>query len=114
VSSAFNSPPRFSACLVVVPVAGRLLFLLMWGISNNYFVLASWMDSVFFVFENIKMWRGTDHLIACHEEYNLFGWWLLKSVCNKTTCLSMHVFVCRFPLSLSTVLAFRCLATSRR
>ena len=55
VSSAFNSPPSFSACLVVVPVAGRLLFLLMWGISNNYFILASGKDGVFFVIENNKM-----------------------------------------------------------
>lgn len=55
VSSAFNSPPSFSGCLVVVPVAGRLLFLLIWGISNNDFILASGKDGVFFVFENNKM-----------------------------------------------------------
>jgi hypothetical protein len=55
VSSAFNSPSSFSACLVVVPVAGRVLFLLIWGISNNDFILASGKDGVFFVFENNKM-----------------------------------------------------------
>ena len=66
VSSAFNSPSSFFACLVVVPVAGRLLFLLMWGIYNNEFILASGKDGVLFVFENNK--RITDHLIACHEE----------------------------------------------
>jgi len=55
VSSAFNSPSSFPACLVVVPVAGRLLLLLIWGICNNDFILASGKDGVFFVIENNKM-----------------------------------------------------------
>jgi hypothetical protein len=46
VPSAFNSPPSFSACLVVVLIAGRLLYLLMWGISNNDFILDSGEDGV--------------------------------------------------------------------
>jgi hypothetical protein len=53
------------------------------------------------------MWRGTEHLIAWHEEYNLFGWWILKSI-----VISQRAYPCQFlfigfhcPCPLSLLLA---------